>query len=165
MVAIFYANRRDKKKTLAVVIELGHRSTLKNEITPGGLTHDWEVYVQGKDGAPIEKFIEKVVFNLPKDFPIPIRTLNEPPFIIKEAGYGSFRFQIDVHYKNPDKKENSFIYDLLLKPDSNYGHYKQQTLFFVRPSRDWKKTLLQGGAAYGLAELTIPSGFRTVWCV
>ena len=57
-----------------------------------------------------------------------------------------FRFQIDVHYKNPDKKENSFIYDLLLKPDSNYGHYKQQTLFFVRPSRDWKKTLLQGGA-------------------
>lgn len=57
-----------------VSLELGHRATVRKQRTGGELfTHDWEIYVQGVNGAHVEAFIEKVVFTLHKSFTKPRR--------------------------------------------------------------------------------------------
>ena len=58
---------------LTIQLELGHQADFKREISPNGFTHDWSVFVRGQDGAPIQHFVEKVVFHLHETFKNPKR--------------------------------------------------------------------------------------------
>ncbi|GFX32428.1 hypothetical protein TNCV_2173481 [Trichonephila clavipes] len=58
---------------VVVKLELGHNAIEKNKPTKEGYTHDWNVFVRGTNGCPIEHFIEKVVFHLHESFPKPKR--------------------------------------------------------------------------------------------
>ena len=59
--------------SVRVNFEIGHEASLLAERTPEGFTHDWEVFVRGRDGTDIQYFVEKVVFHLHKTFPKPKR--------------------------------------------------------------------------------------------
>lgn len=63
----------DPAMSAKVVFEIGHIASLKSKITPEGFTHEWELYVRGRDSADISNYIEKVVFNLHESFPRPKR--------------------------------------------------------------------------------------------
>lgn len=56
-----------------MTIEIGHRATVRQQRTNEGFTHDWEVFVQGANGARIDAFVEKIVFTLHKSFTKPKR--------------------------------------------------------------------------------------------
>ena len=58
---------------VTVTIELGHYANFLKEPSLEGFTHDWTVFVRGKDGSKIEHFVEKVVFKLHKTFKCPTR--------------------------------------------------------------------------------------------
>lgn len=58
---------------IKVAFEIGHSAQLKNKASPEGFTHDWELFVRGTDGSNINRFVEKVVFNLHESFPKPCR--------------------------------------------------------------------------------------------
>lgn len=62
---------------IKVAFEIGHSAQLKNKASPEGFTHDWELFVRGADGSNINRFVEKVVFNLHESFPKPCRGKNQ----------------------------------------------------------------------------------------
>ncbi|CAL4109739.1 unnamed protein product, partial [Meganyctiphanes norvegica] len=62
-----------QQNDVEVTIEIGHRATVRQNKTDEGFTHDWEIFVQGHEGAHLETFVEKVVFTLHKSFPKPKR--------------------------------------------------------------------------------------------
>lgn len=59
--------------SIRINLEIGHEASIRTKRTPEGFTHDWEVFVRGCDGANIQYFVEKVVFNLHDTFPKPRR--------------------------------------------------------------------------------------------
>ena len=56
-----------------VKIELGHKASCKETLTPEGFTHDWVVFVRGPESCDISHFVDKVVFNLHESFAKPRR--------------------------------------------------------------------------------------------
>lgn len=60
-------------KQVEVFLELGHAATPRKTPTADGYTHDWKIWVRGPNGAKIQNFIEKIVFNLHESFPKPKR--------------------------------------------------------------------------------------------
>lgn len=68
---------------IKVAFEIGHLAQQKNKTSPEGFTHDWELFVRGADNTNINRFVEKVVFNLHESFPKPCRgKLNQNNWII-----------------------------------------------------------------------------------
>lgn len=59
--------------SVRVLLELGQNVVRRTKNTPEGYTHDWELFVQGANGADISTFVEKVVFQLHDSFPKPKR--------------------------------------------------------------------------------------------
>ena len=55
------------------MLELGHRATVRDQVTAEGYTHDWCVFVRGPDSSAVDAFIDKVVFQLHESFPKPKR--------------------------------------------------------------------------------------------
>ena len=68
-------------------------------------THDWEVWVKNLN----DDKIEKVVFNLHELFPNSKRMVNNPPFVIKESGYGSFMMHVDVATSTSGRPRTGWI--------------------------------------------------------
>ena len=58
------------------MLELGHRATIRDQVTAEGFTHDWCVFVRGPDKYDVDAFIDKVVFQLHESFPKPKRGEN-----------------------------------------------------------------------------------------
>lgn len=56
-----------------VKIELGHKASCKETLTPEGYTHDWVVFVRGPESCDISHFVDKVVFHLHESFAKPKR--------------------------------------------------------------------------------------------
>lgn len=56
-----------------MTIEVGHKAFVKEKPDSKGNTHDWNVFVRGGDNQSIEKFVQKVVFNLHETFKKPQR--------------------------------------------------------------------------------------------
>lgn len=128
---------------LKLMFEIGHLASRKTKPSKEGFTHDWELYVRGVDGASIEHFVEKIVFNLHDSFPKPKRVIKEPPYSVKESGYAGFLLTIDIYLKNRDEpKKCTYEYDLDLQP------FKMQLCEKIvpSPSDDFKKKCLKGGA-------------------
>ncbi|KAK7087021.1 Protein ENL, partial [Halocaridina rubra] len=137
-------------KNVVVTLELGHRATVRSQRTDEGFTHDWEVFVQGANGARIEAFIEKIVFTLHKSFAKPKRILKVPPYRVNEKGYGGFTMPIEITFKTnhpEDTRKTCFEYDLYLQHVDNppINNMRKEKLTFLKPSEDFRKKLLQGG--------------------
>ncbi|XP_060804594.1 protein ENL-like [Amyelois transitella] len=136
---------RPTKNAVKVNFEIGHVPTLRSKETPEGFTHDWEIFVRGQEGADISHFVEKVVFNLHSSFHKPKRVVKQPPFSLKESGYGGFVIPIDIFLKNKQTpKKISFMYDLTL---DNSGVLKDRYVF-QNPNNEFKNKLLKGGGMY-----------------
>ncbi|KAK2702362.1 hypothetical protein QYM36_019013, partial [Artemia franciscana] len=54
-------------------LEIGQTTSMLSETSQDGNTHNWEVFVRGKNNAPIENIINRVVFRLIL-FPDPVRS-------------------------------------------------------------------------------------------
>ena len=50
-------------------IVIGHSASWREKVTPEGYTHDWILYVKGRDQNDISPIVKKVVFHLHKSFP------------------------------------------------------------------------------------------------
>lgn len=59
---------------IRVGFEMGHTVSTRSKKSPEGYTHDWELFIRGIDGAHIERFVDKVVFNLHDTFPQPVKS-------------------------------------------------------------------------------------------
>ena len=138
------------KKKVQLKIECSHEAIVK-ENSSHFMTHDWTVVVKGTDGADISRVLDKVVFNLHASFVEPKRTCQDPPYMVKEDGYGSFTLPIDIYFKtstNGDIRRRRINYNLSLQmvglPTLNCTTMKAFT--FVNPSEEFEKRLLDAGA-------------------
>lgn len=131
-----------------VKIELGHKASCKETLTPEGFTHDWVVFVRGPESCDISHFVDKVVFNLHESFAKPRRVLKDPPYQVAEAGYGSFFLPIEVYFKNKEEpRKLRFDYDLFLPV---YGsppidNIRSEALTFRNPTDEFRRKLVKGG--------------------
>jgi len=129
-----------------VQLEIGHEASLRSEVTSQGFTHDWVVFVRGIDNAEIHHFIEKVVFNLHESFHKPKRVVKEPPYEVKESGYASFTFPIDVYFKSKDDpRKLQFTYDLTLNTSGPVRVSHREKALFNNPSEEFRRKLIKGG--------------------
>ncbi|XP_031638089.1 protein AF-9 [Contarinia nasturtii] len=131
-------------RIIKVVLEIGHTSHLKSKKSPDGFTHDWELFVRGADGTNINRFVDKVVFNLHDSFPKPCRVHKEPPYVLKESGYASFNLPIDIYLKagpRDDPKKYSTTYDL----DIYKTIVTKHQIIIQNPSTEFRNKLLDGG--------------------
>ncbi|KAI6658566.1 Protein AF-9-like [Oopsacas minuta] len=131
-----------------VKLVLGHTANWRKKPTPDGFTHDWTVLVRGEDNAEIKHFVEKVVFHLHESFSKSKRGVKDPPYQVKESGYGSFNMRIEVFFRNKDDlKSQLFEYDLLLPnaQDPPINQLRSETLTFQTPNEEFKSRLIKGG--------------------
>ena len=127
---------------MKLTFEIGHSASRKTKPSKEGFTHDWELFVQGSEGADIGHFVEKVVFNLHESFPKPKRVIKEAPYTVKEAGYAGFVLKIDIYLKNRDEpKKVTFDYDLDLQPIKK----QLNEITIQNPADDFKRKCLKGG--------------------
>ncbi|KAK3799333.1 hypothetical protein RRG08_048839 [Elysia crispata] len=133
---------------VTVTIELGHYANFLKEPSLEGFTHDWTVFVRGKDGSKIEHFVEKVVFKLHKTFKCPTRAICEPPYKVNESGYAGFILPIEIHFKNKQSpRKIYFSYDLFLnvKDQPPINNFRYEKLKFSNPTPEFKAKLIKAG--------------------
>ncbi|XP_065224727.1 U4/U6 small nuclear ribonucleoprotein Prp3-like isoform X1 [Planococcus citri] len=133
-----------------VVFEIGHVSTVRNEPTVEGFTHDWELFLRGADNIEIHHFVEKVVFHLHESFPNHKRVIKDPPYMVCETGHVGFPLMIDIYLKNKhERSRNSrirFRYHLTLQPKGPpLTSVKKERYVFKSPSGKFRRKLIQGG--------------------
>ena len=74
--------------------------------------------------------------------------VKEPPYQVKESGYGSFNMAIEVYFRNKDDlKFQRFEYDLLLPnaQDPPINQLRSETLTFQSPNEEFRSRLIKGG--------------------
>ncbi|EDO45571.1 predicted protein [Nematostella vectensis] len=129
-------------------LELGHTASCRKKLTPEGFTHDWKVFVRGSDHNDISHFVEKVIFNLHESFPNPKRAFTAPPYEVKECGYGTFSFPIDIYFRNKEEpKKVTIQYDLILPAlgCSPITNIRSEALKFLNPPDEFKQKVLKAG--------------------
>ncbi|ESO03143.1 hypothetical protein HELRODRAFT_192123 [Helobdella robusta] len=137
-------------KNVQVYIEIGHKAWLRSpENQEPGKTHDWVLFVCGKDNQECN-YVDKVGFRLHETFENPDRVVNEPPFEIRESGYGSFLATVIVHFKvreAPELHVASYYYDLTLPAEgqSPIGLSRCEKVTFKSVSMDFVELVLSGG--------------------
>merc|ERR1711937_208060 len=99
-------------EVIVVEIEVGHDSEVRKEPTPEGLTHNWKVFVRGKNTKNIGSFVESIEFKLHESFSNNYRRVREHPFQVKEKGYAGFLIPIKINFRNGIHAD--FTYDLYL---------------------------------------------------
>jgi len=116
-------------QSVDLVLEFSHTSSVKDHIWEGGYrpsstteaTYDWEFRVKDANNGDMKQYIEKVVINLHETFKNPKKTLKEPPFVVKEAGYAGFNIVVEFVFKGLDDKDKvkrtRVDYDLFLIPN------------------------------------------------
>ncbi|XP_065225193.1 protein AF-9 isoform X1 [Planococcus citri] len=130
-----------------VVFEIGHVSTIRNEPTVEGFTHDWELFLRGADNTEIDHFIERVVFHLHESFPNHKRVIKDPPYVVYETGYAGFPLMIDIYLKNKHEPSRiRFHYHLTLQPKGPpLRSVQKERYVFKNPSEDFRRKLIKGG--------------------
>ncbi|KAJ4827469.1 hypothetical protein Tsubulata_006812 [Turnera subulata] len=61
-------------------------------------THKWTVYIRSPKNEDLGVVIKRVVFNLHKSFPKPVRVVDSPPFELSECGWGEFEIAMSVFF-------------------------------------------------------------------
>merc|ERR1711973_814534 len=122
-------------------IEVGHDSEVRKEPTPEGLTHNWKVFVRGKNTKNIGSFVESIEFKLHESFSNNYRRVREHPFQVKEKGYAGFLIPIKINFRNGIHAD--FTYDLYLSNNRNVSSVRVETLTFQNPSPDFREQVLQ----------------------
>lgn len=78
-------------------------------------------------------------------FLISFTAIKEPPYVVKESGYGGFILPIEIHFKAGPRDEQKFVtfqYDLdILKPHSSMKYQ----YIISNPSSEFRHKLLDGG--------------------
>nr|XP_009930523.1 PREDICTED: protein ENL [Opisthocomus hoazin] len=149
-----------RKCTVQVKLELGHRAQLRKKPTTEGFTHDWMVFVRGPEQCDIQHFVERVVFRLHESFPKPKRVCKEPPYKVEESGYAGFIMPIEVYFKNKEEpKKVCFTYDLFLNLEGNppVNHLRCEKLTFNNPTKEFRRKLIKAGGV-----MVMPEGAETV---
>lgn len=82
------------------------------------LTHRWKCYVRAQPAL-----IKSVQFKLHESFHTPVLTVTEPPFEIRERGWGEFNIQIRITLFNDEKLQTSHY--LALHAES-YPHVSER---------------------------------------
>lgn len=130
------------------MIEIGHKaSTLKEPI--GDFIYKWNLFLRSSDERQqIDKVVQKVVFNLHETFKNPIRECTQPPYCVKENGYGEFEFPIDIFFNGADEKY-TINYFLDLPPSDSLTplhRVRKEAITFVDPNPEFRKLLIESGA-------------------
>jgi len=120
------ASKAKEASSIEIVLEFVHTAILKDKpvVLKSGVTHthDWHLFIKAADGGKCENYLEKVVVSLHKSYDSPMRSVNSPPFEIKESGYGSFTVPIDLYFKVDTQWHKQFRkkrvnYELILQPN------------------------------------------------
>ncbi|KAI8909011.1 yeats family-domain-containing protein [Gorgonomyces haynaldii] len=94
----------------------------KEELPDPTHTHRWRVFVGGVDGQDLSCYIRKVVFKLHESFASPVRTIEKPPYVVEETGWGQFEIVVKIYFHDPVEKNVSLSFQLMLFPDTPYDH-------------------------------------------
>ncbi|RNA41687.1 AF-9 isoform X1, partial [Brachionus plicatilis] len=135
-------------EALQFVIEIGHKaSTLKEPI--GDFIYKWNLFLRsGDERQQIDKVVQKVVFNLHETFKNPTRECTQPPYCVKENGYGEFEFPIDIFFNGTGEKY-TINYFLDLPPAQSQTplyRFRKEVITFVEPNPEFRKLLIESGA-------------------
>ena len=78
---------------------------------------------------------------------IAVLVVKEPPYTVKESGYGCFLLPIEVYFKNKDEpRKVRFEYDLFLQSEGRpIHHVRYEKMTFKNPSEDFRRKLILGG--------------------
>lgn len=74
-----------------------------NPLPPGAPkdhTHTWTLFVKDAIGQDMSLYVKKVQFKLHETYPNPTRTVEHPPFEVKESGWGEFEVQIKIYFNS-----------------------------------------------------------------
>lgn len=135
-------------KSFDVVIEVGHKASLKEKQDLNGNTHKWNAFVRSGDSQQqLEKIVKKVVFNLHETFKNPTRTCTTQPYCVKESGYGQFEFPIDIYFHGTDNKYSINYYLELpsLNTTQPLCRVRKEIITFINPCPEFRKVLIEGG--------------------
>lgn len=130
------------------MIEIGHKaSTLKEP--KDKFIYKWNLFLRsGDEGQQIDKVVQKVVFNLHHTFTNPMRECTQPPYCVKENGYGEFEFPIDIYFNGTNEKY-TINYFLDLPPSDSFTplhRIRKEVISFVDPNSEFRKLLIESGA-------------------
>ncbi|KAK8231263.1 YEATS domain-containing protein 4 [Phyllosticta paracitricarpa] len=99
----------DKKRVKGVKITRAFRIgseawKLDDKNRPPGIPDDhttgWRVYVENVDGGPdISTWLNKVQFSLHETYPNAKRMIANPPFEVRETGWGGFTVEIRLYFQ------------------------------------------------------------------
>ena len=116
-----------------------------------GHTHKWNVFVRSGDQQhKLDKIVKKVVFILHETFKNPMRTCMNPPYYVKESGYGQFEFPIEIYFNGTDSKFSTNYY-LELPALNNLeplSRVRSESIEFKNPSPEFRKILIASGAKH-----------------
>jgi len=133
----------DGDNEVVAEIDIGHEATCLETPDDSGLTHQWTIYLRGKEGGKIEKYIKSVTFKLHETFPNPNRVLDSVPFQITESGYAGFLVPIEIVFRNGLTTELKYELQLLTGRDCNAKRTEQ--ISFQNPDLKFRKILVAGG--------------------
>jgi len=77
-------------------------------------THSWTLYVKPYHNEDMSKYVRKVVFKLHESYVNHTRVVNDPPYEIKESGWGEFEATIKIFFIDPAERHVTFYHILKL---------------------------------------------------
>ncbi|KAJ5661750.1 Protein AF-9 [Penicillium maclennaniae] len=84
---------------------------------PPDHTHQWRIFVKGVDDQDISYWLKKVQFKLHETYAQNVRTIESPPFVVEETGWGEFEIQIKLYFApESNEKPQTLWHSLKLHP-------------------------------------------------
>ena len=93
------------------------RTQSQSKRYPAEHTHTWKIFVRGYEGDPLDHWISHVVFRLHESFVNNRRAIYQPPYEVRESGWGEFDCGIDIYFKDARLKPITLIHLLKLYPN------------------------------------------------
>ncbi|QPG73788.1 hypothetical protein FOA43_001102 [Brettanomyces nanus] len=91
-----------------------------NPLPPGAPkdhTHIWTLFVKDATGQDMSLYVKKVVFKLHETYPNSMRTVEKPPFELRESGWGEFEVAIRIYFNSVCGERNiTFYHNIKLHP-------------------------------------------------
>ncbi|VEU22662.1 DEKNAAC103647 [Brettanomyces naardenensis] len=94
--------------------------TDSNPLPPGAPkdhSHTWTLFVKDATGQDLSLYVKKVVFKLHETYPNSTRTVEKPPFELRESGWGEFEVAIRIYFNSVCGERSLTLYhNLKLHP-------------------------------------------------